>query len=136
MAGILVRDGTLSFTKLATQQTYSLQHLHVKTGLLTPNQPLTRELDKFFTGFTPGDIPHTQARLQPSQSGQDWTAKAVTLDLLLQPDAATRLQLNSRADVALSRGRGTADGDLVTLGVVCSANQSNASGAVAKPGGV
>ena len=103
VAGILVRDGTLSFTKVATQQTYSLQHLHVKTGLLTPNQPLDIELSTdFLLDSLQGHLA-TQARLQPGQSGQDWTAKAWTLDLLLQPDAATRLQLNSRADVALSR---------------------------------
>ena len=103
VAGILVRDGTLSFTKMATQQTYSLQHLHVKTGLLTPNQPLDIELSTDFLLDTLRGHLATQARLQPGQSSTDWTAKGWILELLLQPDAASRLQLKSQADVALSR---------------------------------
>ncbi len=103
LAGILIRDGTLSFTQMATAQTYSLQHLSVKTGLLTPSQPVDIDFSTdFLLDKLQGHLA-SQARLQPGQPGQAWTAKAWTLELLLQPDASTQLQFKSQGDLTLDR---------------------------------
>ena len=101
LAGIQIRDGTLSLTQMASQQSYTLNHLQVSTGVLSANQPLDIQLATDFALDKLQGHVETKARLQPGSSPQEWSAQGWTLDLRLQPDAATTLQLTSQADLSL-----------------------------------
>ena len=101
LAGIQIRDGTLSLTKLASQQSYTLNHLQLTTGVLSANQPLDIQLATDFALDKLQGHLATKARLHPGASAKEWSAKSWTLDLRLQPDAATTLQLTSQADLSL-----------------------------------
>lgn len=103
LAGIQIRDGTLSLTKLPSQQRYTLNHLQLTTGVLSADQPLDIQLATDFALDQLQGHLATKARLQPGPSAQDWSAQGWTLDLRLQPDATTQLQLTSQADLSLHR---------------------------------